>query len=472
VIDLRSGSIRALVGSPDFLDLGRKGALNCALRPRSPGSALKPFLFALAYERGLVLPASLVADVPTIYADYDPENFDRRHRGLVSVGEALSLSLNLPAVRILGEVGTDAFLARLRALGFHTLGKPAGHYGLALALGGAEVTLLDLARAYAALANLGESVPVRILADVDPPIAERRRVFAAGAARLVLEDLSSESHLRRLSPDLPPGPRPFIAVKTGTSFGFRDAWAVAVTARESIAVWLGDPRGGSVNGLVASETAAPIALALAEELSRSYGWERPGDGILDAILEEREVCAVTGRLPGPHCPKDRVRAPRGGPPGPRCTLHREVECDVASGLEVCRACRHSRETRRVLVEAWSADVAEWLAQNPGSRGTPAGGARLPVGHDPRCRVLVSEGRPRIVRPAPETEFLCTSGATDRVFLRAVSGQGSRLAWFIDSRFVASAPAAETVAWDPRPGRHEVRCIDDRGRAASVWITVR
>jgi penicillin-binding protein 1C len=139
-------------------------------------------------------------------------------------------------------------------------------------------------------------------------------------------------------------------VKTGTSFGFRDAWAVAVTSRETIAIWLGDPTGGPVSGLIASETAAPLALAIAEELTRGRGWEMPGDGILDTILEERGVCSVTGRPSGPHCPVERVRAPRGGPAAPRCTLHREVEIDPASGFEVCRACRGSRKTERVIVE--------------------------------------------------------------------------------------------------------------------------
>jgi membrane carboxypeptidase/penicillin-binding protein PbpC len=127
---------------------------------------------------------------------------------------------------------------------------------------------------------------------------------------------------------------------------------------------------------------------------------------------------------------------------------------------------------RRSASSWNEDVATWLARHPGSRGTPAGGARLSAPHDPTCRVLVAEGRPRIVRPAPETEFLRSLGSSDRVSLRAVARAGARLAWFVDGRLVASRPAAESVAWDPRPGRHEVRCIDERGRAASVWITVR
>lgn len=263
VADNETGEIRASVGGVDYFDAGRAGSLDLTQALRSPGSALKPFIYALAFDNGLAHPETMLEDRPTRYGLYVPENFDLGFQGMVSARKALQLSLNLPAVELLSALGPQRFLSRLRDAGAEiAMPKESGAPGLAIGLGGLGITLSDLTRLYLGLARGGEVVPLRVKAparssaDLSPsaPQAGAReswRLVEPVAAWYVADTLLGAP------PPLnaPPGR---IAYKTGTSYGYRDAWAVGFDRRHTIGVWVGRPDNGAVPGLVGRAVAAPI----------------------------------------------------------------------------------------------------------------------------------------------------------------------------------------------------------------------
>jgi penicillin-binding protein 1C len=249
VIDNATGEVRAHVGSPDFLSDKRLGSIDMARAMRSPGSALKPFIYAMAFEDGIAHPETLLNDRPARYGTYAPENFDLAYQGTVTARQALQMSLNLPAVSLLSQVGPERFIARLRSTGVKVKLPDTGAPGLAVGLGGVGITLNDLARLYVGLARGGDA----------PPLL-RRLGEGAGEAVRFTEAVPSWYVADILKGAQPPtnGVADRIAFKTGTSYGYRDAWAVGFDRRTTIAVWVGRADNGAVPGLIGRMVAGPI----------------------------------------------------------------------------------------------------------------------------------------------------------------------------------------------------------------------
>jgi penicillin-binding protein 1C len=292
-IDNKSGEIRARVGAADYLSADRGGAIDMTRAPRSPGSALKPFIYALAFEDGLAHPETILFDRPARYGAYAPENFDLGYQGTVTARYALQQSLNLPAIELLADVGPAAFLARLRSAGAEiTLPKDTPP-SLALGLGGLGVTLTDIARLYVGLARGGEAPP--LIERLDAPAGEPRRVTDAVAAYYV-EDIL------RGAPPPANALSGRIAYKTGTSYGFRDALAIGFDKGTTIAVWTGRPDNGATPGLIGRQAAAPILFDAFARLGRDIEWIGAPKGVLRA--------PTTADLPPPlrHLRKDAPKS--------------------------------------------------------------------------------------------------------------------------------------------------------------------
>ncbi|MFC7399633.1 penicillin-binding protein 1C [Chelatococcus sp. GCM10030263] len=262
-IDNATGEIRAHVGAADYFAAERAGALDAALAVRSPGSALKPFIYALAFENGIAHPETVLDDRRTRFGAYAPENFDLAFQGTVTARRALQLSLNMPAVELLDALGPVRFLARLRNVGADIVlpKEDPGPPGLAIALGGLGIRLMDMARLYAGLARGGVVPTLVSRLDVKPVRAHVPPLTTPVAAWYVADVL------RGAPPPVNALPRS-IAFKTGTSYGYRDAWAVGFDRRTTIAVWLGRPDGVSVPGLVAHQVAAPVLFDAFARLDR------------------------------------------------------------------------------------------------------------------------------------------------------------------------------------------------------------
>uniref|UniRef100_UPI0035CAE7EC penicillin-binding protein 1C n=1 Tax=uncultured Methylobacterium sp. TaxID=157278 RepID=UPI0035CAE7EC len=274
-LDNRTGAVLAQVGSAGYRDAARRGAIDMTLAVRSPGSALKPFIYAQAFEAGLAHPETLLDDRPARYAaSYAPENFDLTYQGTVTARRALQLSLNVPAVALMEAVGPARFVARLRQAGAAILLPRDAAPGLPVALGGLGITLTDLARLYAGLARAGTMPDLRRRADQAPPQDTSRTVAEPVAAWYVADIL-------RGAPPPENALAGRIAYKTGTSFGYRDAWAMGFDRRVTIAVWVGRADGAAVPGLVGRTIAAPI---LFDAFSRFGGEPEPVAQPRDALL--------------------------------------------------------------------------------------------------------------------------------------------------------------------------------------------
>ncbi|MGH6684192.1 MAG: penicillin-binding transpeptidase domain-containing protein, partial [Pseudolabrys sp.] len=281
-VDNESGEVRARVASADYFDERRAGQVDMTQALRSPGSTLKPFIYGLAFEDGLLHPETLIDDKPARYGSYTPENFDLTFQGTVTVRRALQMSLNVPAIAVLGKVGVSRLSARLTQTGA-VLVLPKGEApGLAMGLGGVGIKLSDLVMLYTGLARLGSAVP----------LIERQGAVTPGARRLL--DPVAAWYVGNILIGAPPPDNAApgrIAFKTGTSYGYRDAWAVGFDGRMTIGVWVGRPDGAPVPGLVGRGSAAPI---LFDAFARSGNVPAPL-----AHPPKGAVFATTGNLPPP-----------------------------------------------------------------------------------------------------------------------------------------------------------------------------
>ncbi|WJR75019.1 penicillin-binding protein 1C [Bradyrhizobium sp. NP1] len=250
-IDNASGDVIAHVGSADYFDESRAGQVDMTRAVRSPGSTLKPFIYGLAFEDGFVHPESLIEDRPIRFGSYAPENFDLTYQGTVPVKRALQLSLNVPAIALLDRVGTSRLASRIRQAGANLVLPKEEAPGLAMGLGGVGVTLRDLAQLYAGLARLGNTRPLR---EIVTPSNEERDTLR------LLDPVAAWQVGNVLMGTPPPenGVHNRIAFKTGTSYGYRDAWSVGFDGRITIGVWVGRPDGAPVPGLIGRAAAAPI----------------------------------------------------------------------------------------------------------------------------------------------------------------------------------------------------------------------
>ncbi len=307
ILDNPTGDVLALVGSEDYFS-PFAGQVNGAWARRSPGSALKPFTYLLAFSRKQS-PATVVPDVPTDFPTptglFRPVNYDRRHLGPVRLREALGNSLNIPAVRVLDSAGGAAALqSLLQQLGLSTLERPADYYGLGLTIGNAEVRLLELANAYAALARLGESRPFNLLPLTNSAAASAQRIADRAETWLVADVLSdNQARMRSFGLDSPLRFDFPVACKTGTSTDFRDNWALGFTPEFTVAVWVGNLDGAPMEQLAGVSGAAPVMHALVEHLHErrgSTGFTKP-EGIAEDWVD-----ALTGK----RCPPNRPGAMR------------------------------------------------------------------------------------------------------------------------------------------------------------------
>lgn len=456
-----SREILAYVGSGDYHDRAIEGMVDGLNAKRSPGSALKPFIYGLAIEQGLIHPRTLLVDGPMTFGDYNPENFEKEFMGPIPAREALIRSRNIPAVDLARRLKDDGLYDLMKKGGVR-LTKPASYYGLSIALGGAGVTPLELARLYAALADDGIARPL-VSRPGERPAFSGTPLLTDAARFLVLDmlsggaDLGAEYGFARSDPT--------VAWKTGTSHGFRDAWSVGIKGDYVLLVWMGNFNGRGNNALVARHSAAPLMFDL---FSRLHLPDHPR--VPPASVGEVEVCALSGCLPGPHCPHlaHSWFVPGVSPIG-LCELHREVFIDPVSGARV--PWDDGRPgLRREVYEFWPPDLLALFRKAGLPRReppAPESGTATTDGLDPGAP-------PQILSPLANRLYLTgTASDPDGIQLKAKPAPGvTRLYWFCDQSFLGSSTATAGLPWQPSPGRKKLRVLDDHGRSASIEITVR
>ena len=355
VMDTQSRHVLAMVGSHDFFDQEALGQVNGTLAPRSPGSALKPFVYALAMEQGLITPETLLFDVPVTYAGYEPVNYDGKYNGYITARQALARSLNVPAVNLnsrlenrtlysppiqesKARVGGSTLHTFLKQAGISTL-APAQKYGLSMVLGGCEVNLLELTTLYAGLANMGEFGHYQLTLPRNSHLPQR---LLRKETSFIITEMLTDSQLPINTVKNPEAFErtmnlPKIAWKTGTSYGHRDAWCIGYSPTLTIGVWLGNFSGKGTPMLSGTEAATPILFALFTALTGqdTHRWFTKPEQ-----LKTRQVCALSGAPVSPHCPvhKDDVYIP-GISSVAACTIHKRIYVNKATGYSLCSHCR-------------------------------------------------------------------------------------------------------------------------------------
>ncbi|PAU52632.1 peptidoglycan glycosyltransferase PbpC [Pseudomonas indica] len=474
VVEHESMKVRAYLGSVDIGDARRFGHVDMIAASRSPGSTLKPFLYGLALDEGLIHSESLLQDVPRRYGDYRPGNFAAGFTGPVSASEALATSLNLPAVQLLEAYGPKRFAGELRNAGVPLALPPLAEPNLAMILGGAGSRLEDLVSGYGAFARQGRTARLRF----HPGDAlYERRLLSPGAAWIIRRILSGQARPDR-DPRAQLVQRPSLAWKTGTSYGFRDAWAIGVGPRHLIGIWIGRPDGTPVPGQFGLASAAPLLLQVHDLLVNRDS--QRGIGVpVEPVPESIGVAAICWPLGqpmarnDPNCRRQRFAWTLDGTTPPTLLAAdqplglglRQTIWTNAQGLQVDSGCPGATASEWVF---WPAPLEPWLPRRERRS------ARLPAS-DPECPprqapvaaplsiVGVREGD-NLRRPAGSTEPL-------RLSLSALGGSG-RYWWFLNG-----VPLAERVSGQPfdqafsRAGRYQLSVLDEAGQTARVEFEV-
>ncbi len=461
LVDYRSMQVKALVGSADFFDASIGGQVNGTTAKRSPGSALKPFIYALAIDQGLIHTQSMLKDAPTAFGAYAPENFDGAFVGPVSAHDALIASRNVPAVSLAAKLAQPDLYQFLRNAGISRLASER-HYGLALALGGGEVTMEELVTLYAMLGNHGMLAPLQYTLPETHSVPNR--MLSPAAAFMVLSILKDNPR-----PDGLANLRPQVAWKTGTSWGFRDAWSVGIVGPYVLAVWVGNFDGSGNPAFVGVQTAAPLFFHVVDGLRATDPRlpetpDSPPSGVTAV-----EVCSASGDLPNAECPhRSRAWFIPGKSPIRVSSIHRRILIDTRTGERACADTPPS-DTRPEVFEAWPSDILRLYAL--------AGMPRRPIPAD-RCGSEAPGSEhvaPAITFPRSGATYELHADALGRETLQLSATAGpdvTSLYWFADGAYVGSSPPSSALAWAPvHSGDVDLSVVDDRGDSADRSIRV-
>ena len=464
VIDLRENQVAAYCGNTGFGQSAEGSQIDIIRAPRSTGSILKPFLYYAALEEGLILPHTLLPDVPVNINGFAPQNFSRQFEGAVPASEALARSLNIPAVHLLQQYGVPKFHELLRQAGLTTLHRPPSHYGLSLILGGAEATLWDVTSLYAkmgrSLSGLPQTTP-RLLAS---ETAEGDgNFFHPGGTWQVFNALTEVNRPEEIDWKSIPSMRP-VAWKTGTSYGFRDAWAVGVTPRYAVGVWVGNASGEGKPGLVGARTAGPVLFDVLGLLPAAPTWfERP-----DGVFVDAEVCRLSGHLKGRFClDADTVLILPAGRRTAPCPYHRPVVLSADGAYRLHQECADSEPTRSA---SWFAlpPVWEWYYKQHHPEYRP-----LPP-FKPGCGGDASQAM-QFIYPTPGARITLPrqmDGTPGHLVARVACGQaGATLFWHLDDDYLGETRDFHEMALQPAPGRHSLTVVDGEGNTVSVTFHI-
>jgi len=465
IIENKTGKVRALVGSADFFSSEDCGQINGALSSRSPGSALKPFAYALGIDKGFYTPRMILADVPVQYSGYTPRDYDKKYHGPVTVRQALVDSLNIPAVEVLEKIYSRNLYFCLKDMGISTLNKLPEHYGLSLVLGSCDVNLLELTNAYAALARGGEYMTYSLIEDSQE--AESKRVISEACAYIISDILSDSSRLESVGIYRNDKTYPKIAFKTGTSYGNRDAWTVSYNPEYTVGVWMGNFSGKPSKALVGIEAAAPVAVKIFDWLyaNKKFSWYTKPDDV-----GERLVCALSGEPVGEDCEhsvKDLYIKHRSF--AKKCTFHKKIAIDIQTELALDDYTKQGKEYIEEVFTIWPDKLQGWVRQHNPEYLVPP---EYMVA--PKRIVNFDKNRPRILSPLHKCEYFTINvGKSEQklALLANASFDADKLYWFVNDTFFATSAVGERLFWPMEKGKHKITCVDKQGRSSFIRIAV-
>lgn len=460
LVDTRSMEVKALLGSGNYFDHTFHGQVNGTKAKRSPGSTLKPFIYALALDQGLIHPYTVLKDAPNSFAGYNPENFDKDFLGPIKAKDALILSRNIPALFLAEHLHHPTLYQFLQQAHISHL-KSEDTYGLSLVLGGAEINMEELVSLYALLANQGLWHPLKT--HLQQPLIPGLCLLSPEASFLTLDMLKDTPRPyptnHAMNKQLP------VHWKTGTSSGYRDAWSIGIFGPYVLAVWLGDFTGKNPSTFVGTTHAAPLFFNLIEAIHQHSGH------LPDLIqptpemnLTQVQVCEVSGLLPNPHCPHTVTTwfIP-GKSPIKTDDVHREIAIDSETGL---RTCQFNQNTQFAVYECWPSDLLKIFAQAGVQRKVPPAfkDALMPYvnGHSPQI-ISPQQGVVYTMRLSqPHTPIPLSATADVDV---------QRLYWFVNQECVGSCERDQSLTWKAKSGTHTVHVVDNYGRTTMQKLVV-
>ncbi len=495
LLNTKTMHIEAMIGSADFNNLSIQGQVNGTIAKRSPGSALKPFVYGLAIDAGLIHPMTMLKDLPKKYAGFAPENFGKGFVGPIAAEDALIKSRNVPAVELQSQLlNKKRLLAKnqdgelvltlyefLQRAGVSQLREP-DFYGLALSLGGGEVTMLELLELYATISNLGvhkEAVSTYWVSgskNADDTQNEQK-LLSPEAAFLVFDMLSKNPKPNSsiaLSASAEPVNEQKVAWKTGTSWAFRDAWAVGLVGDYAMAVWIGNFDGQGNNAFIGRTAAGPLLFKLLDVVSQKSDKPYDPDQIQQLNLKWVDICKTTGDLPELECPnKGKTLFIPGVSPIKSTNIYRQIWLDNENGLRRCD--KNTELATKKVFAFWPTEFQSLFAQ--------AGvHIAMPPRLMPNCEladIAAQSEKPTINSPLTDVSYVVEDSmqSTASIPLEAsADAEANYLFWFTNNQFIGSTDLSKTqstapLMWQAKAGEYKVQVSDDLGRSTTVSVQV-
>ena len=461
ILNNQTRAIEAYMGSPDFNDAEHSGQVDGIKALRSPGSTLKPFVYAMGFDEGLITPKSILADVPTDFDGYAPENFDKKFNGNITIEKSLSYSLNIPAVKMLEKLTVQKFTEELKKAGFKKINNQENQLGLSLILGGCGVTLEELTKSFTSFANEGSLFEYKYT--VSESTKKITELMSPMAAYMITDILTQVTR-----PDLPNNYKntyrvPQIAWKTGTSYGRRDAWSIGYNKKYTIGVWVGNFSGEGVPELTGADIATPLLFEIFNSInySPSNNWFfKPEE------LKFRYVCTESGKLPGDYCESSVIDyyIPNISS-AEKCNHMKMVDVSIDERYSFCHYCLPEGGYKKKLYPNLASELIDYYK----NIGVPF--IAIPE-HNPNCTRIYESYSPKIIMPVNKKEYLVEKEDPAEIAMKCIAhNEVKKVFWYINNKFYKEAGANEKIFFKPEQGQTKISCSDDKGRNSDITITV-
>ncbi len=462
IIDNKTHKVITYVGSSSFVDSTDGGQVNGANAIRQPGSTLKPLLYSLCFDEGLLTPKAIVTDVAVNYQGYAPENYDEKFNGYVSVEYALDHSLNIPAVKSLKMLGHEELMRKLIQCNFKQIEKDQRKLGLSMILGGCGATLEELTAMYSIFATNGNFIAPSFTQD--DTVRVSRNIISPAAAYMTNEILSKINR-----PDFPLSwsateRMPKIAWKTGTSYGRRDGWSIGYNKRFTVGVWTGNFSGVGVAELSGANVATPLLFKIFNTIdydSDEEWFTQPKD------CDIRQVCSETGLIPTEHCTS--ITTDYFIPlisSNQTCNNWQQIMVNPDEKISYCKNCAPENGYKKKWYKITESDMQSWFEDNRISY------SKIPE-HNPDCELIFKGNAPFITFPVNGSEYLMSKKSPDPLQLVCkTSNDVSKVYWYVNNRFYKACNASDKQFFVPEEGVVKISCTDDKGRNRDIRINVK
>ncbi|OQP46410.1 penicillin-binding protein 1C [Niastella koreensis] len=464
IIDNQTHNVITYVGSANFTDTIDAGQVNGAHAIRQPGSTLKPLLYGLCIDEGLMTPKAIITDVAVNYGGYAPENYDKQFNGYVTMEYALEHSLNIPAVKSLQSLGKDQFIDKLGACNFKQIKKDQRKLGLSLILGGCGATLEELTGMYTLFANEGRYVVPRYTQEAFHQPGEGQKILTPAATFMINEILSKVNR-----PDFPLNWQstehmPKIAWKTGTSYGRRDAWSIGYNKKYTVGIWTGNFSALGIPELSGANIATPLLFKIFNTIDYDSDQEwftQPKD------CDIRMVCSETGLPPGEHCGNTvtdyfipLISSTQ------FCNNLQEVAISADEKFSYCKTCQPADGYKKKWYRTVTPDMQRYFEERHIVY------EKIPP-HNPNCERVFKDGGPAITSPRSGSEYYISKKHPEPLQLSCnVGNDVHKVYWYINNQFYKSDESHNRQFFMPEEGPVKISCTDDKGRNRDIWIRVK